>query len=136
MCLAIAAALIAVLITGCNGDGEDPMPTEPPGLTLLLQGTTRAACTGDSHALDGSGNLVIVTLIQSTSNTPLMVQMCATGTNSNCSVPLQKIDPSSSVTGSLRGGTAQTLKFVPLNCGGPGPAPASDVSYIAHAVFF
>ncbi len=111
------------------------MPTEP-GLTLLLQGTTRAACTGDSHPLDGSGNLVIVTLIQSTSNTPLMVQMCATGTTTNCSVPLQRIDPASSVTGSMRGGAAQTLKFVPLNCGGPGPAPTADVSYIAHAVFF
>lgn len=133
--------LAMALIAGCNG-GESPTsppPSQQP-IQLLVQGTTQSTgpstCSGDSHDFESNGGLIVVTLLQSTANTPLMLQVCAKGTTTNCSIALQKVDVGSGTIGSTRGGAMQTLKFQPLNCGGNGPAPSTPISYAAHVANF
>ena len=110
----------------------------PTGTTTqTFTGTTRAltptSCSSDSHDFPAGEGVVTVTLLASTGNLTLGVQVCAGGIdNNNCTINLQPIAVNQSVSGTRKGGASQNLKFLPANCGTGGPAPPGPVQYTAR----
>jgi hypothetical protein len=107
-----------------------------PRTSQTVNGTTRAvtptSCSSDSHDFSAGEGPVSVTLLQSTDNLTLGVQVCAGGIDNNdCTINLQRIALNQTVTGYRKGGRNQNLKFLPPNCGGGGPAPPGPVQYTA-----
>jgi hypothetical protein len=107
-----------------------------PRTSQTVTGTTRAltptSCSSDSHDFSAGEGPVTVTLLQSTDNLTLGVQVCAGGIDNNdCTINLQRIAVNQTVTGYRKGGRSQNLKFLPPNCGGGGPAPPGPVQYTA-----
>ena len=109
--------------------------------TQTVTGTTRAitptSCTSDSHDFSAGEGLVTVTLLESTGNLTLGVQVCAGGIdNNNCTINLRPIAVNQSVSGTRKGGRSQNLKFLPPNCGTGGPPPPGPVQYTARVDYF
>ena len=109
----------------------------PGTVTQTVTGTTRAltptSCSSDSHDFSvAEDGFVTVTLLESTGNLTLGVQVCAGGIdNTDCTITLQRIAINQTVSGTRRGGRSQNLKFLPPNCGGGGPVPPGPVQYTA-----
>ena len=139
---AIFLALAVGALASCGGDGSDDSPTGPPvgRTTQTFTGTTRAdsptSCSGDSHTFLTEAGPISVTLVESTDNLTLGVQVCAGGIDDNdCTLNLMPLRVGQTLTGDRRGGSSQTLKLLAPNCGGGGSAPAGPITYTVTVVY-
>ena len=111
---------------------------QPQNRTQIFTGSTRAitatSCTSDSHDFDAGEGLITVTLLETTGNVTLGVQVCAGGIdNNNCTINQTPIAVNGSVSGTRKGGRTQNLKFLPANCSPrSGPVPPGPVQYTAR----
>ncbi len=64
-----------------------------------------------------------------------MTQVCAGNDDGNCSINQTRTAVGGTVQGTRKGGEGQTLKFLPLNCGGNEPPPAMPIEYRATITF-
>jgi len=83
----IAAIFTLFFVWGCGDDGPSQSQTETATFSGTTQGTTDTGCSGDSHVFQAADGNVSVTLVQSTGNSGLAVQVCAGGIdNNNCTI--------------------------------------------------
>ena len=98
-------------------------------------GTTRAtgptSCSGDSHDIQAQAGAIAVTLVQTTGNTSLVVQVCAGGIDNNdCSLNQTRIAVGQTLNATRKGGATQNVKLLPLNCSPqPQPPPPGPIDY-------
>jgi hypothetical protein len=124
--------LVSGFLYSCDDSSSGPS-TE----TLTVLGTTRATgpttCTTHLHPFQAGEGPVTVTLVESTANTSLAVQVCAGGIdNNNCTINQTSIGVGQNVSGTRIGIAAQVLAFEPLNCGG---GPTAPINYTATVTF-
>jgi hypothetical protein len=74
------------------------------------------SCGGDSHTFSAADGPISITLVQSTQNTGLSVQVCSGNDVGQCTINQTRIVVGQTLTGARRGGASQTLKFLPLSC--------------------
>jgi hypothetical protein len=90
-------------------------------------------CSSPGHAFNSGEGTLAITLIQSSDNTQVAVQVChptATNHDTQCTVPpFHRILVGNTLRATLMGGRAQVLTVYPSGCGRPGPATAADISY-------
>jgi hypothetical protein len=133
------------LLAACSGSTTpSPTPTPTPGgsqsqtFTGTASISSTGGCSGPGHAITtGTGNLS-VTLVQS-SAAQVAVQVChptAVNHATECTVPpFARIAVGSSVSATLKGGTAQVITVFPEACGQPGTPPAATVTNTIRADF-
>jgi hypothetical protein len=133
---ALGTGFALLLLWGCGGSSPSPAgPGTPPGTqTESFSGTASVsaagACRSTGHAFrSGEGNLAI-TLVRSTDNLPVAVQVChptAVNHATECTVPpFQRIELGMTLRPTLRGGRDQVLTVHPRSCDAPGPAATVD----------
>ena len=105
-------------------------------------GTARStgltSCEADSHTITAGDGSVSVTLVQASPRVALLVQLCpptATDHSRDCTINRQRIEVGQTLRGARQGGSAQTLAFNPLNCGGGGSPEPEPIAYTASVVY-
>jgi hypothetical protein len=131
---------IVVLTFTCLVSCDDSS-TGPSTDTRTFTGTTRAtsptSCAGDSHTFAAGEGMVTATLLNSTDNVTLVLQVCAGGIdNGDCTINQTRVFVGQVVSGTRKGSSSQTLVLQPVNCGpGGGPAPQNPINYTVNVVF-
>jgi len=133
-------AVAAGILVSCGGSGSPTAPEAGGTVTQTFTGTTRAdgplSCSGDSHDIMASEGTVTVTLVQSTGDATLGLQVCAGGIDNNdCTINLRPIAVGQTLSGSRKGGRTQNLKLLAPNCGGGGPVPPGPIQYTATVTY-
>jgi hypothetical protein len=120
---------------GGGGGGSDSPTDLPRAQTQTFSGTAVAtgpnSCSGGGpHTFVATDGAIAATLLESTGNVDLVVQVCANGIDdNNCSINQTRIAVGQTVAGSRRGVSNQSLVMNPANCGSSGPQPVGPVNY-------
>lgn len=129
--------LAAAAITGCGGAAPtSPAPTGPMVETFsgMAQIDAAGGCSGSGHAFSTGEGEVSVTLVQTSGNVPVAVQIChPTALNHalECTIPpFAQLVVGASLRATVRGGRSQVLTIFPSGCGQPGNPKAATVSYM------
>lgn len=127
---ALAAAL---LLAACGGSAAPGGPSGP--VTETFMGTTMVtgvgSCGGDTHDVRLGEGAVAATLVQTTGNAGLMIQLCAGGIDDrNCTINQMPIAVGQTLNAPARKGIpGHNLKLLPLYCGSGAPPPPGPIQY-------
>ena len=125
------------LLLSCGDDSPSGSTTDAQTFTGTTRATGPTSCTGDSHIFLAGEGTVTVTVLSSTDNVNLALQVCAGGIdNNNCTINPTRVFIGQVVSGARKGGSSQTLVLQPVNCGpGGGPPPPNPITYTVNVVF-
>jgi hypothetical protein len=128
--------LALTLLLSCDDSSSGPT-TDTRTFTGTTMATGPTSCSGDSHTFVAAEGMVTVTLLTSTDNANLVLQVCAGGIdNGDCTINQTRVFVGQVVSGARKGSSSQTLVLQPINCGpGGGPPPADPISYTVNVVF-
>jgi hypothetical protein len=126
-----------LLITACGGGYGGPSPS-PTVETATYSGTTRStgatSCTGDSHSFTAVDGAISVTLVSTSTNEDLTAQICPPN-SLDCTLTRQRINIGQTLEATRRGGSAQILSLLPLNCGTGAPPSPDPITYSARVTY-
>jgi hypothetical protein len=130
---------VLLFLCACGGSGGSPNgPTGQTGpQTETFTGTAQISATGvcsnDGHAFNTREGNLSITLVQSSNNEQVAVQVChptATDHATQCTVPpFHRIAVGMTLGGTVKGGAAQVLTVYPGACGTGGTPAAASVTY-------
>jgi hypothetical protein len=128
--------LSVVSLLACDDSPSGPT-TDSRTFTGTTMATSPTSCSGDSHTFAAGDGQVTVTLLTSTDNANLVLQVCAGGIDNNdCTINQTRVFVGQVVSAPRKGSSSQTLVLQPINCGpGGGPPPSNPISYTANVVF-
>ena len=133
--LLLAAALLSA---SCGGGSSSPTPAPTVTETANYTGTTRSAsatsCTGDSHPFTAAEGAVTVTLVSTSTNENLTVQICPPNSLA-CTLTRRQINVGQTIEAPRAGGASQVLSLLPLNCGTSAPPSTDPITYNARVTY-
>jgi hypothetical protein len=133
--LLLAAALLSAT---CGGGYGSPTPTPTVAETATYTGTTRSAsatsCTGDSHPFAAAEGAITVTLVSTSTNENLTVQICPPD-SLTCTLTRRQINIGQTIDATRQGGASQVLSLLPLNCGTSAPPSTDPITYNTRVTY-
>jgi hypothetical protein len=128
--------LASTLLLSCDDSSSGPT-TDTRIFTGTTMATSPTSCSGDSHTFVAAEGMVTVTLLSSTNNTDLALQVCAGGIDNNdCTINQTRVFIGQVVSGARKGASSQTLVLQPLNCSPVGgPPPPNPIDYTVNVIF-
>jgi hypothetical protein len=133
----------ALALGGCGGSPAAAVgsPAAPGGTeTATFMGTTTSqgpgSCSGQNHSFRAGEGTIEVTLLQTSTNVALTVQLCADGvSNPSCTIVRRRIDVGMTLGAARAGGANQVLSLLQLTCGAQAPPEPGPVSYSVRVVY-